>query len=166
MKGAGLKEVNGIYVRDGNFRGSPRYKQINSSTPEDPFYIRQGGNLHSGYGISRGAEKYAGHWAYFCEKSRGKKSIQFVPEDSWVSQGGLNAVEPSPTVVRAKDPVISDLEIAPRFLKSFLQFLCFMKFTKRPHFFSENYILNYIKWNLKNHTFTSTRKSQCTFDPV
>lgn len=108
VKGAGLKQVNGIYVRHGDYRGSPRYKQLNSS---NPFYIRQGGSTNIGFGISGTNTEPEATWLYFCEKSRNKKGLQLVPRDSWVCHGGLKAVAPGPTVVPTEAPEKSLIEV-------------------------------------------------------
>ena len=97
IKDAGLEAVNGVYMRDGDFRGSPRYKQANAT---NPFYIRQGGSSNRGYGILYGAESAPGAWAYFCEASRNKQGIQQVPQEGWVCHGNCGAMDPPPIVVR------------------------------------------------------------------
>jgi len=104
VTGAGNPKFNGIYKRDGDYRGSPRYKLEAGPIGEDPgpIYIRQGGSVNRGYGIHNGESSAPGAWAYFCEESRNKEGLQEVPETGWVTHGNIGARDPAPRAMKKR----------------------------------------------------------------
>ena len=100
VSGAGSPQFNGTYTRFGSFRGLPRYRHT-TATPQ--LFLRHGGSVNPGYGLSRGETSFRGSWPYFCEASRNMPNLRVVPSSGWVCHGGQAAHGPAPIVQAVTD---------------------------------------------------------------